>query len=285
MPTPAHTAGLFSLAPVLPDATVKGSDKALVEMEEWDGLLKARRDPADAPVLRLPVEQSRRGQSGTFLAVDAEDRRWWVKPTNNLQSPRVPATELIIARVGGLIGAPACECLVVRIPEELVGWQFRQGARLEPGFAHGSLAIDSALELRVLVHRDKDENARRHAGVYALHDWCWGNDTQWLYAAENEYQVFSHDHGHFLPGGPNWTRGALTTHVDEPHVLSRPAPEGVNFQGIADRLREVSRDSIAQIIQSVPASWEVSNSELEALGFFLERRAPAVAERLPEVSS
>ena len=39
-----------------------------------------------------------------------------------------------------------------------------------------------AQEDRNLLFRDRDENAIRHAGTVALHDWCWGGDDQRLYS-------------------------------------------------------------------------------------------------------
>ena len=46
------------------------------------------------------------------------------------------------------------------------------------------------------------------------------------------------------------------------------------------RLGSVSRDDLVALVSAVPTSWQVSDGELEALGYFLERRAHAVAARL-----
>ena len=83
-------------------------------------------------------------------------------------------TEHIVGRAGALIDAPVCEVSLVRIPEELAGWEFRPGARLQAGFAHASLAVEDALEVvGKLNYRERDDNRRRHVGVFALYDWCW----------------------------------------------------------------------------------------------------------------
>jgi hypothetical protein len=128
----------------------------------------------------------------------------------------------------------------------------------------------------------EDDNPRRHAGVYAIWDWCWGGDDQWLYSAPEENRLYSHDHGHYLPDGPSWTEQSLVNKVDEPWVSPRPTA-GINasfLHEFADRLDAVTRLQLAEVLRAIPTDWDVTQPELEALGFFLERRAPAVAARL-----
>ncbi len=49
--------------------------------------------------------------------------------------------------------------------------------KLQPGIAHASVALGHAIECRqYLSDRAKDDNTRRHVGVYALYDWCFGDD-------------------------------------------------------------------------------------------------------------
>jgi hypothetical protein len=116
----------------------------------------------------MPLRQSTSGQSGSFLVLADDQRRYWCKSLNNFQSPRVPITEQIVGRLGALIQAPTCEAQLVRL-DELVGWEIRPGSdrRVEPGWAHGSLAVDPGVETRELGHRRDDDNRRRH---WALRD-------------------------------------------------------------------------------------------------------------------
>lgn len=250
---------------------------------DWAGLVGGRTDPVNSVRVEVPLVASPRGSSGTFLALASDGRRWWVKPQNNLQGSRVVATEHLVARAGALIGAPVCEVAIVEIPAALVGWEFRPGAHLEAGFAHGSLAVDDAQESRSLEYRQRDDNRRRHAGVLALYDWCWGGDDQWLYCETDERKLYSHDHGWYLPEvGPDWDEASLEARVDEPHPAAYP-PEDLDAGALsdsADRLDAVSRAELVALLGAVPASWPVPDPDLDALGFFLERRAPAVAGRL-----
>jgi len=56
------------------------------------------------------------------------------------ENSRVPINEEIVARLGTLIGAAVCEPTLVYMPQQLAGWEFRQGYVVEVGWAHGSLA-------------------------------------------------------------------------------------------------------------------------------------------------
>lgn len=233
--------------------------------------------------MEVPLVRSSAGGSGTFLAELSDTQRWWVKPPNNPQGPRIVLTEYLVGCLGALIGAPTCDVAIVAIPSEIAGWEYRPGSFLEVGLAHGSRAVDDAQEEYVLDHRDRDDNRRRHAGIFALYDWCWGADDQWLYCETDDRKLYSHDHGWYFPGtGGTWTEATLLARVDEPHPPPYPA-SGLDvdeLRRLAKLLQEPLRDELCLLLQSVPKQWHVVDAELEALGYFLERRAAAVADRL-----
>ena len=129
----------------------------------------------------------------------------------------------------------------------------------------------------------KASAAAAKPGVYALYDWCWGADDQWLHSEIEDRQVYSHDHGWYLPeSGPAWNEATLTAHVGEAHRAVWPS-DGVDdseLARLATRLRGVSRVELVELVRRIPASWPVGDTDLEALGWFLESRAPEVAARL-----
>lgn len=193
------------------------------------------------------------------------------------------AIEYVVSKVGQLIGAPVCEGGLIRIPRELAGWPLGTG-RLEAGLAHASLALPRAVEHRhALVSRTRDDNRRRQAGVHALWDWCFGSDPQWLYDLDNDESIYSHDHGLYLPSNDGcWKRQHLIQCADEPNELP-DTPHGLSEEAVEEvstALEKISRDALVNILCGVPASWPVDNDDLEALGWFLEYRAPAVAGRI-----
>ena len=181
-----------------------------------------------------------------------------------------------------LICDTACHVAILSIPEEMAGWEFTRDRNLEVGIAHGSRAIDGATEIRKLHHRSQNDNARHHGAIITAYDWCWGSDAQWLVSADDDSRYYSHDHGHYLPGGPNWTSEQLVASVDDAHEYQDPG-DGLDLVAMTDvieKLSAVGRDDLAKILRRVPPEWDVSDDELETLGFFLERRGAAAAERL-----
>ncbi len=262
-----------------------------IEHDDWRGLLGSRSDPEEVVVIAEPLNPSQgEGGSGPFPALDSDGRRWWVKPANNLhdrppnsdQEGKLIVTEYVVGSLGPLIGAPICEIAIVRIPEDIADFEFVAGRKLESGLAHASLAIEDVKEARPLLYRQQDNNRRRHVGVFALYDWCWGSDDQWLYVHTEEQKLYSHDHGHYLPEGPYWTESGLLQHVNESHQPPYPTDDldSDATDEFATRLEDIDRQSLVEILNSVPMSYPVKNEELEALGFFLERRASVVAGRL-----
>jgi len=194
----------------------------------------------------------------------------------------VPANEQIVGRLATLAGIAVCEPALVGIPEDLAGTEVCPGYVLEECVAHGSLAVDGAVEVRAnLSHRSEDDNARRQAGYLVLHDWLWGGDDQWLRVAANGNEYFSHDHGHYFPGGPNWTIEGLKAARDQPH----PSPSAVDgldadeLERLAGRLAALEKEEIAANVEVLPEAWPVGAKEIAAVVDFAVRRAATVAAR------
>jgi len=249
----------------------------------WVGLVRDRRPWRSRKVVAAPLQPSSAGGSGAFLALTRDGERYWVKTLNNLQGQRVVITEQIVGRAGTLIDAPVCPVATLYIPKALAGWEFRPGRFLEAGFAHGSLALDTCIERRGLEFRERDENAVRHVGYFALYDWCWGGDLQGLFDLSDDRAMYSHDHGWFLPPvGRRWTRQALLEKLDEPRELGENGGglDLVEVQRVAARLETLTREDILRVITAIPRTWPVTDQELEAVGAFLEHRASGVARRL-----
>lgn len=228
----------------------------------------------------LPLRASTGGSAGSFLVAADDGRRYWCKTLNNLQSARVPITEQIVARLGSLIGAPVCEPRLVLV-DGIEGFEFRPGRRVEPGWAHGSLAVDPALEIRELRNRTDDDNRRRHAGLFALHDWLAGSDAQWLYDTGADNAYFSHDHGFYLTG-PDWTEMSLAqqTATDCSLGFDTTGLDRNELGRLADQLERLSKAQIEGEISRLPAAWPVGEGELQAVADFAEARRKSVAERL-----
>ena len=244
-----------------------------------------RADPEGTDLVRLtmPLGQSTQGSSGSFLGRCSDGQRRWIKPLNNCQNtPMVTINEYIVGRLGALIHAPVCQVSVVQISADHAGWEFRAGHRLEVGLANGSLEVPNSHEDRALGHRTRDDNARRHVGVFAMYDWCWGSDPQWLFETPADERLHSHDHGHYFPAGPAWSAATVQPEVGNPHPLGQDAAglDRAAIDQMADRIAHIDGSGIVAVLATVPRSWPVSDDDLAALGQFLEDRVDGVATRL-----
>jgi hypothetical protein len=257
----------------------------MVQRSDWLNKLAGLRKNEAELRLTAPLNQGTRGSSGAFLGLADDNERYWIKPLNNLQGPRVPATEQIVGRAGALIGAPICLVRTIAIPAELTGYEFRAGRTLEPGVAHASRHIADAADVGGLDLRNEDDNAKRHAYMIALFDWCWGGDAQGLVVLSDQSRYYSHDHGWYLPpNGPNWDIANLEAAVDTPHDLAT-TNDGITaafINEIVQKLLAITHSEICGILAAIPTAWPIADEELECVGFFLAHRAPAVAARLAE---
>jgi hypothetical protein len=257
----------------------------LVERAEWSGLVGGNRtQPVEPIIVRACLQPSPNGVSGSFMAVGSDGQEWWVKPPGQPDLDKALVTEFVVGRVGTLIGAPTCRNALVLVTTEFAGWTYRPGRVLREGLGHGTLHVPDAIEKRpTLEYRQDDDNRRRHVGIFALYDWCWGSDEQWLHRTSEDMTTYSHDHGWYLPPpGRSWSIADLEAHVDLPHPLGQETA-GLSWaavQDVSSALDKVDRQALAGILRQVPEEWPVSDSELEALGWFLERRAAVVATRL-----
>jgi hypothetical protein len=263
----------------------------LAQLADWSSLVRARTDDFDDLLLVAPVASAGGTWSGPFRATASDGYDYFVKSLDTTPPGEGAslAVEFIVAEVGRLIGAPVCRTSLIRIPQAIAGWEPRPGMPLRAGLAHASRALERADEQGRprLAARAQDDNRRRHVGVYALYDWCCGADAQWLYDLDHDRTLYSHDHGLYLPpaGKGGWTIPDLVASAGAPSELPDPrdglSPMAINQ--VAAALDAVDRANLVSIMNRVPIFWPVADDELETLGWFLEHRAPVVAQRLRAV--
>lgn len=255
-------------------------------LSEWRGEVSGRVDPPTVLQLRLCAAPNNSwSASGSFEAVGVDGETYFVKPPGRSDLGKSLVTEFIVAEAGKMIGAPVCDPVLVGITAALLPFEYQPGYFLEEGVGFATRAIPPVVveERPFLRHRARDDNARRHVGVFALYDWCWGSDEQWLHHVSDDWRLYSHDHGwYFPPAGPEWSVSELLATASQSHELADDTTD-LDAQTLADvagNLRNVKRSGLVEILNRVPASWPVSDEELEALGWYLEARAEPVASRL-----
>jgi hypothetical protein len=260
------------------------------DLDHWDGAIQDRSDEAELDLVVVETEETknRRGDGGSKpVIVRASDgNSYWLKPVNNNQGEMVPVTEQIVGRAGQLIGAPVAGVRTIYIPPEAEGQasDVQKNYKLKEGIAHGSRDVGVAdLHNGTPNHYNEDRNDRRFAFLVALYDWCWGGDPQYLRADEENLACCSHDHGWFLPPrGKNWSQAKMQETCDQARPLDCDEQEidrGAVKEAV-EALRNVdTSDVLQEVLIPIPEPW-VSTEKLEAVGRYLEYRAPATADRL-----
>jgi hypothetical protein len=112
-------------------------------------------------------------------------------------------TDHVVARIAQLIGAPVPQPDLIFVSRELIEIN-PEMAHIQPGIAHGSRHLaDVGERLDNITHLDIPENRTRFALLAVLGAWVFASDRQFIYGTSPPQLVYSVDHGHFLPGGPN----------------------------------------------------------------------------------
>lgn len=259
----------------------------MADEQDWAGVSLARHDDFDDLSVIAVIEPGQASWGSPFRALGSDGNSYFVKTLGTCArdwAQGALAIEYVVAQVGKLIGAPVCDGGLIRVPTELAGHSLGRGATLHAGIAHASKALATAEERRgQLAFRHRDHNGSRHVGIYALYDWCFGDDPQWLHDVSDDQTVYSHDHGLYFPPHTGEIRpDILRESRDEPNELP-DSREGLHIQSaedVAQSLEKITRDALVEILRGVPASWPVSDEALVTLGWFLEHRAPAVADRI-----
>lgn len=70
--------------------------------------------------------------------------------------------------------------------------------------------------------------------------------------------------------------------VDDPRRLTSPVDglDDSELSRLSARLRQLEADDLVDALRTIPSGWPVTDEELEAVGWFLQRRAVPVADRL-----
>lgn len=256
--------------------------------QDWAGKTTGG-TPDGSPTLNLRAVTQQGGQSAASpcLGKCSDGGSWWIKPPVGGMT-RALAAEWVVGRLGRLIGAPVCEVALVEIPQALLPCEFAPGKPLVAGTGCASRDIGGTpTEIRTaLQHREDDDNRRRHAGVFAIVDWFYGHDLQWLVDTSDDWRLHSHDHGWYLPpNGQDWTVTELRATVGTPvHTLGDSAGlDATELDRLADAIDAVDDAVIVDVLRAIPTDWGIPPVDLDCLGWYLAERRSAVASRLRSI--
>lgn len=172
------------------------------------------------------------------------------------------------------MAAPTPEVTLVDISQELIDSEPEMDGFLA-GLAHGTCHLRNCSDKAGIQHFDVAANRPRFASLAVMYGWMVANDHQYIYRLDQSHIVFSVDHGHFLPGGPDWT-------VQQLSQTGPPAPDsqivgpcGLNandLDGARYQLAVISDETIAEAVSLPPDEWGLTYEERCELAAFLAQR-------------
>jgi hypothetical protein len=173
-----------------------------------------------------------------------------------------------------MLDAAVCEPCFVSIPESLRAIE-PELHDVSAGLSHATAQIASCSDRGGLSNLDEPLNRNRFAGLCVLYTWLHAGDHQMIYSLVEPRIVWSVDHGHFFPGGPNWTGDTLAACGP----IARLEPlfdvlglEAADYKTYVERLSELDDQKIRDVVDTPPDEWGVGGQERLALADFIVRR-------------
>ncbi|SRR6266568_127189 len=189
------------------------------------------------------------------------------------QNRRMIANEQIVAHLGRLLAAPVPEVAYVDVPQELIARQ-PQLAHFQAGVGHGSEFVTDCGDAVGIQYVD-GENKPRFAKLAVLYGWVFPQNQQFIYEMAAPHLVYSTDHGHFFPNGPDWTPAHLPQagvatpdqalvgpcHLSQDELRTAAAP----LVGLQDQ-------AIARAVAAPLDEWGIAMDDRVAVATYLARR-------------
>ena len=218
------------------------------------------------------------GSASRPILVTCDDGAQWV--LKGAHNQRANFNEQIVARLGAAIGAAVCEVCVAEIPRALCNIE-PQLADVTAGEAHGVRYVPDCTDREGVRHTAEPGNPERFASLQLLYTWAHAGDHQLIYTLNSPHVVYSVDHGHFFPHGPNWTAATLGACPAITQLDGTFAPCGLTPQVLKtfrDRIAAVSDPAVRLLVDGPPDSWGVAAAERDAMhAFLVQRRNQLVA--------
>jgi hypothetical protein len=264
--------------------------------EEWKELIASAvgRRPDPTPALEY-----RMAPLGSFAAppllVCGDGGEYWVKyPMAGDGCPPNQRTNQLGGMVtdhlvGTLAKSIAWESVppvrLVAIGTELITAE-RRLANACAGLAHGSKNASTNCTGRSAFshggHNKLPINRPRVASLAVLYGLAFAADHQVIYQLGGEPLVFSVDHGHFFPGGPNWNAAGLTNassaDVDET-ILRECELTTEDLSMPLRRLEALTPAAVAEAVAAPPDDWLFSEADRVAVAHYLWSRRDAILQK------
>jgi len=244
---------------------------------EWEQQIKASPNP---PHVQAHTYLEKWASFSRPCAVKCSDGEVYV--VKGRQVGRAIVTEQVVARLGAKMGAPVGCVTLVDVPQALIDIE-PEMQHLPSGLAHGSLKIPDCTDRLGIQYAQVTQNRSRFARLAVLYGWVHvQHDQQVIYPKFSPFLVYSVDHGHFFPGGPNWISHGLRTApapsmdpwFDRDCLFSKE-----ERREALEQLNDVSDEDIAQAVAAPPDDWVFPMADRVELAKYLsERRDSLLAQ-------
>lgn len=237
--------------------------------EGWQSLLENWANQREKPLRALTFFRGWSTKARPVLVECDDGNKYVVK---GQQAGRQVVNDQIVARLGLAIDAPIGEPRIVDVTELAV--IEKNLSHIVPGTAHGTRFIPGCFDDRTLIATSEPDNRSRLARLSVLYGWVTANDWQFLYRKDPPRLIYSVDHGHFFPGGPDWNETQLLT---TSHAELDPCFEDcyLTQEEVGDALRAleaITEEKIIQAVSSPPDEWGLTIGERVTLVEYLTRR-------------
>lgn len=182
-----------------------------------------------------------------------------------------------IGRLGEWLRAPVGQVGFVNISSDLIA-SSPVIAYMLPGTAHSTERVPDVSErINSLSFCDVPENLPRYSALSVLFGWVGATgDRQFIFGNKPPNLVHSVDHGHFFPGGPNWTQNSLASFRDAPvaaaDLVDACGATESDLKPAFQRLRSLTEAAVIQAVMAPPESWGVPLTDRLAIAKYLWRR-------------
>lgn len=254
--------------------TYEGAD--VPSASEWRDMIAVamsnRLDPVDAHVYRCIQFSS---HSSPLVMGCRDGRDYVVKGLRRPDLARALVNDHVMGILGREMHAPVPAVSLVNIPAALD--QRSAGAQALPaGVAHGSHYMPDASKVREGIKNfDIAINRPRFAILAIMYGWAGVQSDHQFFYQDGTNAVYSFDHGHFFPNGPNWTPSGLKSApaaVPDPVITKKCGLRGVGLDAAKENLRLISDATIARAVGAPPDQWLISMEYRVALAMYLDAR-------------
>ena len=190
------------------------------------------------------------------------------------QVGRAIINDHIVGRLGTELTHAVPPVALIEVPQELVNAQ-PELRNMSTGLAHGSRWVPDCSDREWIRSDQIVENRERLAVLSLLYGLACANDRQLIYQNKSPKLVYSVDHGHFFPRGPNWAIADLNAAADiqpDHEIVTKLSLTRDDLRRACCTIVSLTDQRIAAAIAAVPEEWIFPMADRVALAKYLENR-------------